>query len=217
MKILVFDTETTGLPVGRNPSIRETKKWPHMIQLSYILYDVRNNTILECVDEIVKIPSHVEISEESISLHGISRDISKQKGDTCINVLNRFNQTLQQADTVIGHNISFDKRIIMVECIRNYMSQYFTRNGIKKPEYCTMKNSVDICKIEAISKDGEKYLKYPSLTELYYHLFRRKHKNVHNSMIDIILCLRCYCKIEQNVDIFKEGCLHTKRLFNLLK
>ena len=39
MKVLIFDTETTGLPEGKNPSIYETQKWPHIIQLSYIVYD----------------------------------------------------------------------------------------------------------------------------------------------------------------------------------
>ena len=29
MKIIVSDTETTGLPIGRNPSILETEKWLH--------------------------------------------------------------------------------------------------------------------------------------------------------------------------------------------
>ena len=53
----------------------------------------------------------------------------------------------------------------MVESIRNYMRQYFTRDGVRKPEFCTMKNGVDICKIEAISRDGEKYFKYPSLSK----------------------------------------------------
>ena len=34
--ILVFDTETTGLPKGKNPSIYKTELWPHIIQLSYL-------------------------------------------------------------------------------------------------------------------------------------------------------------------------------------
>ena len=216
MKILVFDTETTGLPEGRNPSIRETKKWPHMIQLSYILYDTEKNVMLECVDEIVKLPPHVSISEESITLHGISRDISNTKGKSIVEVLNNFNRCLKLADKVVGHNVSFDKRIIMVESIRNYMSQYFTRNGVRKPEYCTMKCSVDLCKIEAVSRDGEKYYKYPNLGELYKKLFDTTVKNVHNSMIDIILCLRSYCMIENLQDIKKTGCENTQKLFNLL-
>ena len=39
MKLLVFDTETTGLPESRTTSILETSKWPHIVQLSWILYD----------------------------------------------------------------------------------------------------------------------------------------------------------------------------------
>ena len=217
MKVLVFDTETTGLPEGRNPSIKETKKWPHMIQLSYILYDTDTNTIIECIEEVVKLASDVSISEESISLHGISRDISNTKGKSIVYILNQFNKCLQKADKVVGHNVSFDKRIIMVESIRNYMRQYFTRDGVRKSEFCTMKNSVDLCKIEAVSHTGEKYWKYPNLSELYKTLFGSTVKNIHNSMIDIILCLRCYCSIEHNVDIKDIGCQNTKRLFLLLK
>lgn len=217
MIILVFDTETTGLPEGRNPSIKETKKWPHMIQLSYIMYDTKKNKILECVDEIVKLPSDVNISEESITLHGISRDISNTKGKSVVYILNQFNKCLKTADKVVGHNISFDKRIIMVESIRNRMSQYFTKDGVRKPEYCTMKCSVDLCKIEAVGRGGEKYFKYPNLGELYKKLFNTTVKNVHNSMIDIILCLRCYCKMEYRNDIKEIGCKNTKDLFKLLQ
>ena len=46
MKVLVFDTETTGLPNGRNPSILNTHDWPYIVQLSYIIYVVSNNLIL---------------------------------------------------------------------------------------------------------------------------------------------------------------------------
>jgi len=217
MKILVFDTETTGLPEGRNPSIKETKKWPHMIQLSYILYDTDKNTIIECIDEIVKLAPDVHISEESITLHGISRDISNTKGKSIVCILNKFNKCLEVADKVVGHNVSFDKRIIMVESIRNYMSLYFTRGGVRKPEFCTMKCSVDLCKIEAVSRKGEKYFKYPNLSELYKKLFDNTVKNVHNSMIDIILCLRCYCVMEYRKDIKEIGCKNTKDLFKMLK
>ena len=68
MKVLVFDTETSGLPVGRNPSILETEKWPHMVQLSYIVYDTTENKLIHCKDDIIKIPKHVNISEERVYL-----------------------------------------------------------------------------------------------------------------------------------------------------
>ena len=213
MKVLVFDTETTGLPIGRNPSIRETKKWPHVVQLSCILFDTDTNEIIRSYDTVVKVPDNIKISEESISLHGISRDISNTRGLPVKDVLKEFNQMLIASDKVIGHNISFDKRVVMVESIRLYISQYFTIDGARKPEYCTMKNSVDICKIEKVGKDGDKYFKYPSLTELHDKLFQKTPKNVHNSMVDILVCLRCYCKLEHNMDIVEAGCSETKELF----
>ena len=37
MKILVFDTETSGLP-EKGASIYHHSKWPYIIQISYILY-----------------------------------------------------------------------------------------------------------------------------------------------------------------------------------
>ena len=213
MKVLVFDTETTGLPIGRNPSIRETNKWPHIIQLSSILYDTEKNEVLESYDKIITVPKDITISEESISLHGISRDISNTNGIPMKDALRGFNNMLNKSDMVIGHNISFDKRVVMVESIRLYIPQHFTINGVRKPEYCTMKNSVEICKIEKISKEGDKYFKYPSLTELHSKLFQQTPKNVHNSMVDILLCLRCYCMMENQVDILYYGCRRTKALF----
>jgi len=37
MRVLVFDTETSGLPTEKNPSIYETQKWPYIIQLSFAI------------------------------------------------------------------------------------------------------------------------------------------------------------------------------------
>jgi hypothetical protein len=39
MKVLVFDTETSGLPSERNSSILDTVKWPYILQLSFMVYD----------------------------------------------------------------------------------------------------------------------------------------------------------------------------------
>ena len=59
MKVLIFDTETTGLPTERNPSIYETQKWPHVIQLSYIVYDSETNDIITVEDDYIHISDDV--------------------------------------------------------------------------------------------------------------------------------------------------------------
>ena len=80
MKVLIFDTETTGLPLERNPSIYDSSMWPYIVQLSYILYDTSAKKALVAHDWIIKVPSDVDISEGSIKLHGITKEISKTEG-----------------------------------------------------------------------------------------------------------------------------------------
>ena len=211
MKILVFDTETTGLPEGYNTSILETEKWPYIIQLGYIYYDLDSDNIIEYYDNLIKIPEHIIITEGSIKIHGITRDKLYNCGVSIRDALNKFNICLQNCDVVVAHNISFDKRLIMVESIRNKMSQFFTRNQVKKQEYCTMKNSVEICKIIKINSQNNTYYKYPKLIELYQHLFDSEPNNLHNAFVDILLCLRCYCKIIFDKDIISGSNIY--RLF----
>jgi DNA polymerase III epsilon subunit-like protein len=206
MKVLIFDTETTGLPTERNASILETKKWPHIVQLSYILYDTKTKTVISCSDNIIKINDEVIISEDSIAIHHITRDLVKEKGICILEAIDRFNECLLKCDIVVGHNISFDKRMMMVECIRNKKPQYFTTKGIRKSEYCTMKNSIEICKIPVINKDGEQYFKYPKLSELHNHLFNSIPEGLHNAMADVLICLRCYVFIEHKYDISVDSC-----------
>ena len=39
MKILIFDCETTGLPKDYKGSLYDSNNWPHIVQLSFILFD----------------------------------------------------------------------------------------------------------------------------------------------------------------------------------
>jgi DNA polymerase III subunit epsilon len=200
MKILVFDTETTGLPTERNASIISTSKWPYIVQLSYILYDTDEHMVIDYSDNIIKLPENVQISPESENIHKITKEISQTKGIDIKQELIYFNKALLEADIIVGHNISFDKRVIMVECIRNKIEQNFTLNNKRKPEYCTMKNSTNICKIITQNANGEEYYKYPKLVELYKYLFNEEPAGLHNSMVDVLVCLRCYGKIKNNID-----------------
>ena len=210
MKVLVFDTETTGLP-EQNVSILNTNKWPYIVQLSFIYYDSENNNIIEYYDTIIKLPEKITIPEECIKIHGITNEKMREKGINIERALKKFNDALKDCDIVVGHNISFDKRMIMVECIRNKISQYFTRGQNKKPEFCTMKNSKNICKIKMVNLTGEEYFKSPKLTELYSFIFKEEPRNLHNSFVDVLLCLRCYFSIIENRDIILDNDI--KKLF----
>lgn len=196
MKVLVFDTETTGLPTERNPSIYETQKWPYIIQLSYIIYDTNNNNVVVIVNDYINIDDNINISEESQKIHNISREMLKE-GIPIKEALYKFNKYASSVDILVGHNVSFDKRMVIVEGVRNKIKM------IAFNTFCTMKSSTDMCKIEKVNSEGKTYFKYPTLSELYYHLFRKNPTNTHNAIIDVIICLRCYCKIKLDEDISK--------------
>ena len=193
MKVLVFDTETTGLPTERNASIYHVDKWPYIIQLSYIIYCTETNK-MNIINDYINIPDSVKISKESQEIHKISRNTLKG-GIDIENALKKFNYYSNNSELVVGHNVSFDKRMLMVEGIRNKIRVDISES------YCTMKNSIELCKIEKVGKDGEKYYKYPTLSELYKKLFNIIPKNTHDALIDNLICMRCFCKMELKKDI----------------
>uniref|UniRef100_A0A6C0LI91 Exonuclease domain-containing protein n=1 Tax=viral metagenome TaxID=1070528 RepID=A0A6C0LI91_9ZZZZ len=203
MKVIVFDTETTGLPEGWNTSILETDKWPHIVQISWVLFDIDKQEVVNMEDHIIK--CNVPIPEESVRIHGITKQRSERKGVPLRDAMNLFDRDLQEADVAVAHNISFDKRMLMVEAIRHHRKQYFTRDGVKKQEVCTMKSTKDICKIERNNSKGEVYNKYPTLSELHNHLFGYNPSGTHDSMADVLICLRCYLLLETGKDIIKSN------------
>jgi DNA polymerase-3 subunit epsilon len=204
MKVLVFDTETTGLPIGRSPSIMDVHKWPHVLQLSYILFDTVTKQVVTMRNDLIKLPPEVEITPGSEAIHHISRLMCEANGISINDALNYFNKALEQADVVVGHNISFDKRLIMVECIRSNKYQKFTVKGVRKEEYCTMKKGTDVCQIPVTTLAGETYLKFPTLTELHQKLFDYKPEGTHDALVDVLICLRCYIKIVDGYDFMAD-------------
>ena len=40
-KIIIFDTETTGLPKTKDALVTSTELWPYIVQFSYIIYDMQ--------------------------------------------------------------------------------------------------------------------------------------------------------------------------------
>ena len=217
MLILCFDTETTGLPQGRHISIYETEKWPHIVQLSFVVYDTEKKEVVQEYDEIVKIAENVELTPKSVEIHGITRDVIEKRGIPIEKALYAFKCALRTSDCSIGHNLSFDKRLLIVESIRNKGFDANDNSVVQfrfNKEFCTMLNSVDVCKIKMFRKDGSGsfYYKYPTLLELHEHLFQTKPHNAHDSKVDVIVCLRCYCKLALNYDLSRES-RHFRRMY----
>ena len=217
MKVLIFDTETTGLPKNMNlmPTLDTLSHWPHIVQFSFILYDTYTSSIDFIRDSIIRLPDGIKISEQSTKIHGITNEISISKGILLENILNDFMFILEKADLVVAHNIEFDKKVLIAEVLRKYKDIDSNSNGKWtyyyntlincKKYYCTMQESMIACNRKRITKDGEIRIKFPTLSETHMHFFEYIPKNLHNSLNDIIVCLRCFHMMKFQKDICKEN------------
>ena len=146
---------------------------------------------------------------------GITREKCELGGILIKDALLEFYKEYIQSDYVIAHNINFDRRMIMIEIERNYVDLEQSAKNILNifnplfcklrgiENYCTMLSSLHICNIMIESKKNKevKYKKFPKLTELYFCLFQMNPENLHNAMVDTLVCLRCFLKIKLNQEI----------------
>lgn len=204
MKVLVFDTETTGL-IPKNPKTLED--WPHIVQLSCIFIDLDRLDEMY-VDNFIINPE-VDIPKETSDIHGITNEIAKKDGIAIRDVLLRITAWLDEADVLVAHNLSFDKKIIEKELERMDYPNYF---NIREYEiYDTMKEGKNLCNIVVVNKRGHGYIKFPKLIELYKYLFKPTDdclelSNAHNAIYDVLMTLRCYLemnKIDTSIDFNK--------------
>jgi DNA polymerase-3 subunit epsilon len=181
MKLLVFDTETTDKTPSL-PILPETiSEWPYIVQLSFILFDTDTYKFTE-YDYVISAPVLIENDH----IHGITTSMNKVRGFSFQSIFPIFQECIKQCDMIVGHNIRFDINMLRAECCRHNIVW-----ELCKPTYCTMMGTTKMCKLN----------KWPRLEELHRFLFHEDAKDLHNSMIDVIVCLRCYMKIMHNMDI----------------
>ena len=208
MKLLVYDTETNGLPPKGERFVNKgnLEQWPHTVQFSYVIYDTDANKLLKTHDSIIKLPPGVLISEENYSFHHISNKMCETKGKDINVVLREFLTDCTLVDMLVGHNINFDFNMVKAEMMRNpaaYNAED-TKMVANKRMYCTARETYGYCSIPAINWKGEKYFKYPTLTELYQKLFDETPQNLHNSLNDVLITVRCVVKFRFNKDVNSE-------------
>jgi DNA polymerase III epsilon subunit-like protein len=189
--VLVFDTETTGLI---NKSLlplqyKDLPLHPYITQLSAVLYDLDNQKVKKVFNTYVKIPDHVEIPEIVQQLTGITRE--KCNGGMEIGeALAKFYRMYAKCDAIAAHNMWFDSKMIRIECMRNRhpnLMNVFFENVSSKPISCTMMKGMEYCSLNRFVK----------LSVLYELLFKEDANQfeLHNSLVDTMVCLRCYLKI----------------------
>jgi len=206
---MIFDVETTGLLPRDRTGIPLTEL-PHILQISFVIFDTQYWRVVKSVDFHINVPSTVEISPLITELTGITRE-KCDSGTTILNALLEFQKEYMLCNMIVAHNIQFDREMIRVEMERNreqiltfdtnmvFNAEY--EKSVNKEIYCTMQMGRNVCKIESLTKTGKTYFKSPKLIELYEHLFGMSPKDLHNSLVDTYVCLRCFVKLRFKFDL----------------
>lgn len=187
MRILFFDTETTGLPLWKEPS--DSPDQPHVVDISCELWDGETLELLDSFDAIVNIG--VPIPPDMTAIHGITDEMARQEGRDPKEVLERFLDLTKRADAIAGHNISFDIRMMRIMAARLTGEKWEPM----QPTFCTMRKSTNIVKILKASARRPDDYKWPNLTEAMRHFFNEEHSDAHRAKPDCVAARRIYFEI----------------------
>ena len=278
-RVMVFDTETTGLMPKHKfgTPFPPMEEYPHIMQFSWVVYNVSANSIEEVVDEYVQIPDSAPISPESTKVNGITREMTKEKGKQIAPLLLKFFAAYMKCDCIVAHNLRFDGEMVRKEMWRNRkeLEKFVNKDrvnlmcGVFTQKYnaayyidtfCTMMNTIQFCGIDWVPKVPKVQLKeeklgenvdsslkatvsetvseapvsetvseapvsevtvseatelkplptnnrkkFPRLDELYGKLFDTPlPKEMHNSIVDVLVCLRCFLKVRGAKEMSEE-------------
>jgi DNA polymerase-3 subunit epsilon len=174
MTILVFDTETTGLPKRELPLSDESQ--PRILSLAAILCDNEGN-ITESMDTLIHHPG-LEIPEFITKINGITQEQCESTGIPIAEALAKYNDMKSRSHTRVAHNLSFDKQMIA----RETLALGLEHESYAGESFCTVK----MCK--TIGLPGK-------LMDAYRALFDKEFHGEHSAMGDVLACKEIFFKV----------------------
>jgi DNA polymerase III epsilon subunit-like protein len=189
MKLLILDTETTGLPRKMVSALTQAENWPHIVSISWIVMESDTNKVLEKKTYIIK-PNGWIIPQESINIHGITQDFAEKYGADLGDIMKGFLEI--DYDMMIAHNLNFDENVIVNAIRWDTNRPDFT--GFQKLKGCTMNLGRNICKLPfTYTTPFKRGYKSPKLSELYEYVFHEKPdtSSLHGSAYDTKILCEC--------------------------
>lgn len=192
--ILFYDSETQSLPLWNQPSDHPDQ--PHIVQLAALLVDPDSRQTIASMDVIVR-PAGWTIPGEVAAVHGITTDRAIAVGVSESIALGLFLDLWVAADFRVGHNESFDARIIRIAQHRFECGDLDAwKEGYAE---CTARLATPICALpptEKMKAAKRFHHKTPNLSEAYRHFTGRDLENAHSAMADVKACRDVYFAIQ---------------------
>jgi DNA polymerase III epsilon subunit-like protein len=201
---------------------------PYIIQFSFILYNLQTRSIERKHDFYINPP--IDIPDKITEITGITKETCLKKGVPIMLALDCFYDCYSMCGAAIAHNMAFDSAMVRIELDRNreeidraahycfniFDATFEKTHGIDR--FCTMRYGTNICNIMIARnprtaqvvqtvettvevKAPTQYKKWPTLLEFHKHLFKTIPENLHNSIVDVLVCLRCYLKSCKRITI----------------
>lgn len=197
-KVLVFDTETTGLPERRSFDVyydpKDISKYDkaRIIQIAWYYTDSYqpefDEKFIKCYTRKPTDFGENTFSVEAVKINNITYDKALNEGLTFTQIMHEqgFLDALKNCEFIVAHNALFDMNILLSELYRYGMINIDEVH--LKFIVDTLKMGTDICRLP--SKNGY-YYKPPKLCELYKHFFHTEPQKKHDAKGDIITLLKC--------------------------
>jgi len=207
--ILAYDTETTGLPDWHKPS--DAPHQPHVIQIAMIRQDMQGKE-LDRFSSIVRPGPGAVMEPEAFDAHGISLEQAMDEGVCPIEVTERFIDWAGQAQLMVGHNESFDRRLMRISAARHLGFKWEPT----APSFCTLYRSKFIINLPPTTKmvaAGFSGPKAPKLEEAVHFFFGEELEGAHDATVDVEASLRLMWHLinECGVAMFKTARSATPR------
>jgi DNA polymerase-3 subunit epsilon len=193
---LIYDTETTGLPIDYKAHVHEVDNWPRLVQLAFLVVNDEWET-LTMRNYIIK-PHDFVIPDEAAEIHGVDHVTALKEGVDILVPLRELAIVQELCGVQVGHNINFDRKVLGAEFIRNDMEDAYDYAKDLLPRICTMFKTTKLC---GLKQNGSNRAKWPTLVDLHKHLFLTDFEGAHNAMTDVFATLACYKKLVEMGEI----------------
>lgn len=180
---LIFDTETTGLPIRDDAPLSDFENWPRAVQIAWQLHDDEGR-LIEAKNHVIK-PEGFDIPFNAAKVHGITTEVAEHYGVPLEEAMADFSEAVKKSKFLVGHNLTFDNNILGCEYLR--LEQENILEG--RPVLDTGEETREYCKLPGGRGGG---FKMPRLEELHEKLFGHKFAEAHNAAADVEATTRCF-------------------------
>ena len=193
--ILAYDTETSGLPLFRQPSDHPDQ--PHIVDICGLLF-ADDGDLVDSFEAMVR-PEGWEIPDEVAAIHGITTAIALEQGIPEADALAGFYALHERASLRVAHNEQFDARIVRI-AIKRHMHASDADAWTAGNAHCTCNAAKPILKLPPTAKmRAAKFFghKPPSLDEALRFFTGDEHTGAHRARADAEACARIYFAMQQ--------------------